>query len=76
MQTDEGRVIEQNGAKIAVYKDNDGKEHFLSAICTHNKCTVAWNNIDKTWDCPCHGSRFDKMGKVILGPAIADLEKK
>ncbi|OGK21755.1 hypothetical protein A3C23_00290 [Candidatus Roizmanbacteria bacterium RIFCSPHIGHO2_02_FULL_37_13b] len=75
MQTDEGKVIDKDGAKIAVYKDETGKEHLLSAVCTHAGCIVSWNSNDKTWDCPCHGSRFDKMGKVIAGPAITDLEK-
>ena len=71
----EGIVINQKGKQVAVYKDNDGKEYLLSAICPHMGCKVNWNGKDKTWDCPCHKSRFDKMGKVINGPANKDLPK-
>jgi glycine/D-amino acid oxidase-like deaminating enzyme/nitrite reductase/ring-hydroxylating ferredoxin subunit len=62
--------------KIAVYKDPDGNPTVLSPICRHLGCTVGWNNKDKTWDCPCHGSRYDKFGKVIHGPAKKDLIKE
>ena len=76
LKTNEGKVISQKGEPIAVYKDNSGKTHTVSAVCTHMGCTVGWNNKDKTWDCPCHGSRYDKNGKVIHGPAVKDLPKK
>jgi Rieske Fe-S protein len=76
IKPNEGKVIDQNGEKLAVYKDEDGKLISLSAVCTHAGCIVGWNNDDKTWDCPCHGSRFDKTGKVINGPAEKDLPKK
>lgn len=75
LKTNEGRVITEDGKQIAVYKDNNGKVHSLSAICTHMGCTVSWNNKDKTWDCPCHGSRFDKFGKVLNGPALDNLHE-
>lgn len=70
---DEGKVLSQKGRNIAVYKDKSGKIFTLSAVCTHLGCTVTWNIKDKTWDCPCHGSRFDIRGKVIKGPAIKNL---
>lgn len=57
-------------------KTNEGKVISLSTVCTHMGCTVDWNNKEKTWDCPCHGARFDKEGKVINGPAQKDLPKK
>lgn len=76
LKPSEGKVIKQKGEKIAVYKDEDGKIHAVSAVCTHQKCAVGWNAKDATWDCPCHGSRFDKTGKVIHGPAVKDLPKK
>ena len=76
IKTDKGKVINQNGEKIAAYKDEAGKLITLSAVCPHMGCVVDWNNKEKTWDCPCHGSRFDKMGKVINGPAVKDLLKK
>jgi Rieske Fe-S protein len=49
--------------------------HEHSAVCTHLKCIVDWNTAEKSWDCPCHGSRFDKLGKVLNGPANRDLAK-
>lgn len=73
LDNNEGKVITQDGKQIAIYKDNDGKIHSLSAICTHQGCTVGWNNNDKTWDCPCHGSRYNAIGKVINGPSTKDL---
>ncbi len=76
LKIDEGKVIVQDGEKIAVYKDKAGKINLLSAVCTHMGCTVGWNNKDKSWDCPCHGSRFNEQGKVIHGPAAEDLPKK
>jgi Rieske Fe-S protein len=76
IKTNEGKVINQNGENIAVYKDETGKVTTLSAVCTHMGCIVGWNDKEKTWDCPCHGSRYDKVGKVINGPAVKDLPKK
>lgn len=70
-----GDVIDKAGKKIAVYKNKDGSIRMTSARCTHMGCVVRWNNKDGTWDCPCHGSRYDKNGKVIKGPAVKDLEK-
>jgi Rieske Fe-S protein len=71
----EGRVIRRGTQKLAAYRDESGKLHERSAVCTHLKCIVNWNTAEKSWDCPCHGSRFDAMGKVIGGPAVVDLEK-
>ena len=71
----EGRVIRRGMHKVAAYRDESGKVHERSAACTHLKCIVNWNTAEKSWDCPCHGSRFDAMGKVIAGPASADLEE-
>jgi Rieske Fe-S protein len=62
--------------KVAVYRDCDGELHSCSAVCPHLKAIVTWNDAEKTWDCPAHGSRFDKFGKVIQGPANSDLEVK
>jgi glycine/D-amino acid oxidase-like deaminating enzyme/nitrite reductase/ring-hydroxylating ferredoxin subunit len=68
-----GAVIRRGARKIAVYKDDAGNVHLRSAVCTHLYCIVDWNSTEKTWDCPCHGSRFDPFGKVINGPAITPL---
>lgn len=70
-----GEVLEINGEKIGVYKDENGKSFCVKPICTHLGCLLSWNNIDKTWDCPCHGSRFDYLGRNIYSPAIKDLEQ-
>lgn len=65
-----------NGEKVAAYRDESGEVHGVSHVCTHLGCSVLFNNAEKTWDCPCHGSRFDHTGKVIQGPAMKDLERK
>lgn len=70
-----GMIIEKNGQKLAAYRDEQNVLHVVSAVCTHMKCIVHWNKAEKSWDCPCHGSRFTKDGSVIEGPAIADLPK-
>jgi glycine/D-amino acid oxidase-like deaminating enzyme/nitrite reductase/ring-hydroxylating ferredoxin subunit len=70
----EGRVMRHGLHKVAVYRDDDGSLHKHSAACTHLKCIVHWNSAEKSWDCPCHGSRFDPYGTVLNGPAISDLE--
>ena len=64
-----GAVIEQDGKKIAVYRDPTGATTLRSAICPHMGCLVGWNDAERTWDCPCHGSRFTPSGDVISGPA-------
>jgi Rieske Fe-S protein len=69
----EGRIVRHGMQKIAVYRDDSGTLHHHSAVCTHLKCIVEWNSAEKSWDCPCHGSRFDPYGKVLNGPAISDL---
>jgi glycine/D-amino acid oxidase-like deaminating enzyme/nitrite reductase/ring-hydroxylating ferredoxin subunit len=61
--------------KLAVYRDSDGRLHKCSAICPHLGCMVKWNKTENTWDCPCHGSRFDPLGKVLNGPANTNLER-
>lgn len=72
---DEGKTITYKGKKMAVYKDESGKIYARSAVCTHMGCIVSWNVSEKTWDCPCHGSRFGKDGAVIHGPAVDPLPK-
>jgi glycine/D-amino acid oxidase-like deaminating enzyme/nitrite reductase/ring-hydroxylating ferredoxin subunit len=72
----QGKVIERHGEKLAVYKDELSVIHVCSAVCTHMKCIVNWNPVEKTWDCPCHGSRFKPSGEVIEGPAVVNLPNK
>jgi glycine/D-amino acid oxidase-like deaminating enzyme/nitrite reductase/ring-hydroxylating ferredoxin subunit len=68
-----GAIVVESGSKIAVYRDERGTVHRRSAVCPHLGCIVAWNPSASTWDCPCHGSRFDKFGAVINGPSPKDL---
>jgi len=70
-----GAVIREGMKKVAAFRDEDGTLHRCSAICPHLKCIVQWNGLEKSWDCPCHGSRFDAKGKRIMGPAIDDLSE-
>lgn len=70
----QGGVLTKGKEKIAVFKNEDGDVHALTASCTHKGCTVTWNNADRTWDCPCHGSIFAVDGSVIHGPARKPLE--
>lgn len=60
---------------VAGYRDEDDALHRVSATCTHLGCTVRWNGAEKTWDCPCHGSRYDIEGHVIEGPAVKNLRR-
>ncbi|HTF05954.1 MAG TPA: FAD-dependent oxidoreductase [Bacteroidia bacterium] len=73
LETGSGKIIEMKGNKYAVYKDERSMLHFVSAKCTHLGCIVKWNGDEKTWDCPCHGSRYTYEGKVLNGPANTDL---
>lgn len=70
----EGKILELEGRKVAVYRDEAGLVHALSPICPHARCIVAWNEVEQSWDCPCHGSRFQATGEVIDGPAMQGLE--
>jgi Rieske Fe-S protein len=68
-----GAILEVKGKKLAVYKDEQGELHVMSPVCQHLRCIVGWNAEAKTWDCPCHGSRYDATGKVMNGPTKHDL---
>jgi len=73
IERDEGCIVRRGLTKIAAYRDDRGVLHERQAICTHLGCVVSWNSTEQSWDCPCHGSRFDKLGHVINGPANSDL---
>lgn len=71
----EGMVLKDRGAKKAVYRDEGGEIHEFNAFCPHMGCLLSWNDAEKTWDCPCHGSRFSCDGKLLHGPAVTDLPR-
>jgi len=68
-----GAVVRQGLTKVAAYRDEHGQLHECSAVCPHLGCIVQWNHNESTWDCPCHGSRFDKKGHLLCGPANTNL---
>lgn len=70
----QGALVREGLKKLAVYRDENGVLHKMSAVCPHLKCIVRWNATEKTWDCPCHGSRFDCTGTMLNGPSSSDLE--
>src|SRR4029450_12144821 len=71
----EGKIVRLHGRKVAAYRDDEGHVTVCSPVCTHLKCLVRWNPADRTWDCPCHGSRFHATGAVLSGPAEDPLEQ-
>jgi glycine/D-amino acid oxidase-like deaminating enzyme/nitrite reductase/ring-hydroxylating ferredoxin subunit len=75
LTNDEGAVIKVNGKRAGCYKDVNGKIYTVDTTCTHMGCEVEWNNGERTWDCPCHGSRFSYDGQVVEGPAKQPLKK-
>ncbi|WP_040497589.1 (2Fe-2S)-binding protein [Fulvivirga imtechensis] len=71
----EGKIIEKDGQKLAVSRNKHGKLQIRSAVCPHMSCVVHWNNAEKTWDCPCHGSRFKADGTILEGPVLHPLHE-
>ena len=71
----EAAILKLDGKRTAVFRDEAGRVHAVSAVCTHMGCVLGWNPVDRTWDCPCHGSRFALDGSVIHGPATTSLER-
>lgn len=74
MEKGEAKVVELEGNKMGVYKDERGQLHTVDTTCTHLGCELKWNDAEKTWDCPCHGSRFTYEGEIVEGPAINELQ--
>jgi Rieske Fe-S protein len=71
----EGKLVDIRGKRVAVFRADNGDVKVLSSVCPHLGCTVHFNNAERTWDCPCHGSRFATDGHVINGPAMRGLAK-
>ena len=76
LQPGEGEIASIDGHKVALSRDDSGAFVAVSPVCTHLGCIVHWNGFEKSWDCPCHGSRFKPSGEVIEGPAISPLARK
>ena len=76
IETGTGALVRHGLKKVAAYRDTQGALHKCSAVCPHLGCIVNWNHVEKTWDCPCHGSRFDPYGKVLNGPANVGLSRE
>ncbi|MDB9527491.1 FAD-dependent oxidoreductase [Oscillatoria sp. CS-180] len=76
IKPNEGKLVTVGTDKIAAYRDESGTLHQVSAVCPHLGCIVDWNQAEKSWDCPCHGSRFDVDGKILHGPAVNELKPK
>ncbi|MBI2609590.1 Rieske 2Fe-2S domain-containing protein [Candidatus Giovannonibacteria bacterium] len=70
----DGKIVKIDGKLLAIYNDGE-KIKVFSTICPHARCDVEWNDAEKTWDCPCHGSRFEAAGKLLKGPAQTGLEE-
>lgn len=73
LKNEEGKIIEIEGEKVGAYKDKEGRIYTIVPKCAHLGCELSWNNLEKTWDCPCHGSRYDYTGKMLYGPTVKDL---
>jgi Rieske Fe-S protein len=73
LERGQGRIVEVGGTRAAAYRDPAGELHLCSPRCTHLGCVVVWNAGERSWDCPCHGSRFAPDGAVLTGPAVAPL---
>jgi glycine/D-amino acid oxidase-like deaminating enzyme/nitrite reductase/ring-hydroxylating ferredoxin subunit len=72
----EADIAHMDGEKVAAFRDEDGALHAVSPVCTHLGCQLNWNSGDRSWDCPCHGSRFSPDGEILHGPAVRPLERK
>lgn len=68
-------IVRIAGRKIGIHREDDGTLHAVSATCTHLACLLHWNEAERSWDCPCHGSRFATDGMVLQGPAVRDLTR-
>ena len=75
LEPGEAGFLRRGPDEVAAYRDDDGRLHEVSAICTHLACRLAWNTAERSWDCPCHGSRFRPDGSVLQGPAVKDLKR-
>lgn len=73
VKPNEAKVVKIKGERIGIYKDQEGKLNLVNTTCPHMGCELNWNQAEKSWDCPCHGSRFTYKGEIIEGPAVKPL---
>jgi glycine/D-amino acid oxidase-like deaminating enzyme/nitrite reductase/ring-hydroxylating ferredoxin subunit len=76
LEPGEGALVRIRARMTAIYRDEQGRLHGFSPVCRHLYCLVEWNSAERSWDCPCHGSRYDRDGQVIEGPATKDLKRR
>lgn len=74
LQNEEATVLEKDGNRVGAYRDEQGKLHLVNTTCTHMGCELNWNHAEKSWDCPCHGSRFSYEGEILEGPSVSPLK--
>lgn len=74
LKNDSGGIVDYKGKKLGIYKDKNGKLFAVKPYCKHLGCELSWNNLEKTWDCPCHGSRYDFLGRIITEPSTSNLD--
>lgn len=75
VESGEGKIVNYNGKKVGVYKDKKGDYFCINPVCAHLKCSLSFNEAEKTWDCPCHGSRYDIKGNILEGPTVKPLDR-
>ena len=75
VKVEEGKIIEWEGKKVGVYCDERKELHMIEPICAHLGCELSFNSVEKTWDCPCHGSRYSYDGILIESPSVKDVHK-
>ncbi|NLM05281.1 MAG: FAD-dependent oxidoreductase, partial [Clostridiales bacterium] len=73
IESGEGKILNIDGEKTGAYRDEEGELYFVNTTCTHMGCELNWNSAERSWDCPCHGSRFTYRGHIIQGPAVKPL---
>ncbi len=76
LENDSGTILTHDDRSVAIYRDTGGNVHTLDPTCMHMACRVSWNDAERSWDCPCHGSRYDAFGRVIESPTVTDLKGK
>ena len=75
VEAGKGKIVNYDGRKVGVYKNEEGDYFCINPVCAHLKCALSFNEAEKTWDCQCHGSRYDIKGNILEGPTVRPLDK-